>query len=131
MTGWTAMPALFYVGIGGFAGAVLRYLVSGWTQQLWHVAGFPLGTLTVNLLGCLVLGSLAGWSFRTEGISPSIRLFLMVGLLGSFTTFSTFSYETVALFQDGETVLGLVNSLGQVVAGVLLAWLGYSLATAL
>jgi len=96
------MRNIIMVGLGGFTGSVFRYLISGWIQKLSDSPFFPYGTLGVNVLGCLLIGLLGGWADNAELFSPSGRLLLIVGLLGGFTTFSTFSYETMALLRDKE-----------------------------
>ena len=93
-----------WVGAGGFIGAGLRFLVSGWVYQLVPNAGFPWGTLVVNVLGCLVLGLLGGLAEFRGVLSATSRLFLFMGVLGGFTTFSTLAFETVVL-ADGSQVL--------------------------
>ncbi len=114
---------------GGALGATLRYLVGGWVQRwsggkLYGVV-FPWGTITVNLLGCLVIGLLVGL-FETRGqlTSPSARLFLLTGLLGGFTTFSSFSLESLQLFQQEVPALAILNAVGSVVLGLAGVWLG-------
>lgn len=116
------MAKTLMVGGGGFLGANLRYWLGGWIQSR---AGsvFPFGTLAVNVSGSFVLGALLALALR-ENWSPGWRLFLGVGVLGGYTTFSTFSQETVALVGDGSHRLALLYVLGNVVLGVLGAWLG-------
>ncbi len=94
------LKQLLFVGFGGFLGAILRFLVSGWVQRMFS-SSFPYGTLAVNGLGSLLLGFLMGLS---EGniVSPQVRLLVGIGLLGAFTTFSTFSYETLMLLRGGR-----------------------------
>jgi CrcB protein len=111
------MRNIMMVGLGGFAGSVLRYWISGWLQRLCDSPLFPYGTLGVNVLGCLLIGLLGGWADNVELFGPHARLFLLVGLLGGFTTFSTFGYETMALLRDKEllaagTYVGLHLVLG-------------------
>ena len=101
------MRQIIIVGLGGFAGSILRYLVSGWVQRLADSALFPYGTLSVNVLGCLAIGLLGGWADNAELFSPSTRLFLLIGVLGGFTTFSTFGYETMALLRDRRWLGGV------------------------
>lgn len=96
------MRNIVIVGLGGFAGSILRYRVSGWVQRLSGNPLFPYGTLGVNVLGCLAIGLLGGWVENAELLSPSTRLFLLLGVLGGFTTFSTFGYEAMALLRDSE-----------------------------
>lgn len=102
------------VFIGGGLGAVARYLVSGW---LYNVRGshFPYGTLIENIVGCFLIGLLmAGFEERFL-VSPSLRIFLTIGILGGFTTFSTFSYETISMLQDGELYYASLNVIISVV----------------
>ena len=114
---------LLYVGLGGFMGACLRYIVSLGTQKWWGPE-FPYGTMIVNVIGGLLIGLLMELSIGSDLIPPHLRLFLVTGLLGGFTTFSSFGYETVSLLSDGSYLLGAANigltlilSLGGVVAG--------------
>lgn len=121
------MRNILIVGLGGFIGSVLRYLVSGWLQKLAETSIFPYGTLGVNVLGCLVIGLLGGWAENVELFGPSVRLFLLLGLLGGFTTFSTFGYETVALLRDRETVIALGYVGSHLLLGLAAVALGYGL----
>jgi CrcB protein len=95
------MRMIWYVALGGAVGSVLRYLV-GVAVQARSGIDFPLGTLVVNLSGCLLLGFLIRYALGTSAITPEVRAFLTTGLCGGYTTFSTFSYETVSLIQDGD-----------------------------
>ena len=112
------------VGIGGFFGAVSRYGLSGLVHRMLKRPGFPFGTLSVNLLGSLLIGMAMGLVETTEWLTPSLRLLLLIGFLGGFTTFSTFSYETFALFRQGEISLGLLNLGIHLGAGLFAVWLG-------
>ncbi len=103
------MRNLFFVGIGGFFGAVLRYLISGYIQDLSHRIDFPYGTLAVNVVGCFLIGVLSQLVELQFEITAEVRLLLMVGVLGSFTTYSTFSNETITLLQDQRAALALIN----------------------
>lgn len=116
--------AVLLVGLGGFAGSALRYLLGGWVQRVAPVAGFPAGTLAVNLLGCLAIGVLAGLVELRHGLGPSVRLFLLVGLLGGFTTFSSFAWETLELARSAALPLALANVALQVTLGLAAAWAG-------
>ena len=89
------MLLILLVGIGGFFGAVMRYLVTEWFQDIFRASSLPYGTITVNITGCLLIGLLAGLSENRNLLSPETRALLLVGVLGGFTTFSAFSYETV------------------------------------
>jgi len=123
----TTLLNIFWVGIGGFAGSVARYLVSEWAQNLNKELLFPLGTSIANILGCLFIGLLAG-IFQLKGwANPELRLFVFVGILGGFTTFSTFANESFFLIEKGEILLALFNVVGQVTIGLLAVWGGYSI----
>ncbi len=100
---------LFIVGAGGFLGAIARYLLGGAAQR---VSGgtFPLGTLAVNVLGCLLIGVLMYAIENRPLLDPRTRLFAVIGFLGAFTTFSAFGHETIALIRDGEWALALLNA---------------------
>jgi CrcB protein len=121
------MTQLFVVGFGGFIGAIARWGLSGLVQRVAPYS-FPLGTLLVNALGCLILGALMAAAEGREWLSEEGRLFLTIGILGSFTTFSTFGYDTVALFRGGDMPMALANvglnlvvGLAAVLAGAVLA----------
>jgi len=113
------------VGAGGFVGAALRFLVSGWVHTLVPNAGFPWGTLIVNVLGCVVLGFFGGLAELRGVLSTASRLFFFIGVLGGFTTFSTFAYETVLLASGSEAFRAGANVASQVVLGLAAAWFGY------
>lgn len=121
----TYLGQILLVGAGGFIGSALRFIVSSWAQRSAFVAGFPLGTLVVNVLGCLLLGVLGGLAEQRQLLEPGVRLFLAVGVLGGFTTFSTFAFETVALLQDADVGRAVLNILLQVLLGCAAALLGF------
>jgi CrcB protein len=111
---------------GGALGTLARYALSGLSYRYLHPA-FPYGTLIVNLLGSFLIGLLWGW-WETHNLNPGLRLFLFIGLLGSFTTFSTFALESFQLLRDGFIRAGLLNillnnflGLGLVIIGFLAA----------
>jgi len=115
---------VWYVALGGAVGSVARYLV-GLTVQSRSGMEFPVGTLLVNLTGCLLLGFLAGYLLQTSAVSLEIRALLTTGLCGGYTTFSTFSYETVTLIQGSDwrraalyVVLSVLGSLGATIIGL-------------
>ena len=115
---------LFIIGLGGFIGAVLRYLVSNVTQAASGSANFPYGTRCVNLTGCFVIG-LFSLIAETRGmLTVETRLFLFIGILGSFTTFSTFGYETFNLIREGRPLLAGVNASVHLILGLLFVWVG-------
>ncbi|MBD3616576.1 MAG: fluoride efflux transporter CrcB [Gracilimonas sp.] len=115
------------VGSGGFIGAVSRYLLSLFTQSQFSGSAFPYGTLVVNLLGCLLIGLVTGLFELKSWAHPEIRLFIFVGILGGFTTFSTFSHESFLLFENGKLLLSLLNLGIQVIFGLAFVWMGYQL----
>lgn len=92
---------LLYIGIFGGLGCVARFLASDWTYQLVG-RGLPYGTLLVNVVGSFLLGLLMTFGMRSTLLSPELRLGLTVGFMGGFTTFSTFSYETLRLLEEGS-----------------------------
>ena len=119
------LQQLLYVGAGGFIGSALRFLVGGWAQRLAPMGGFPVGTLAVNVIGCLAIGLLGGLADQRQVLDAGQRLFLMVGVLGGFTTFSSFALETLGLTQDGDLFRALLNFLLQLVLGFSAAAAGY------
>lgn len=122
------LQQIIYVGLGGFVGSVLRFLVGGLAQRLAPMGGFPVGTLAVNVLGCLCIGLLGGLADQRQALDAGQRLFLMVGVLGGFTTFSSFALETLGLAQDGALMKAALNCLLQLVAGLAAAVFGYGAA---
>ena len=119
---------VFLVGAGGFAGSVLRYLFSGYVQNVSGSIGFPYGTLAVNLAGCFVIGLLSHLADVRGVFSPDARAFVFIGILGGFTTFSTFGNETMNLLRDGENASAMLNIGGHVVAGLFFVWVGRTIA---
>ena len=109
--------------IGGGIGAFFRYLLSGWIYKVL-VTDFPYGTLAVNVIGCFVIGLFLTMAEDRFLISPSFRIFFAVGVLGGFTTFSTFSFETVGLLKDGAIAIGLLNVGVSIVVGLTATWVG-------
>ncbi|MHB0915667.1 MAG: fluoride efflux transporter CrcB [Thermoleophilia bacterium] len=110
------MTNVLIIGIGGFAGAVSRYAVALWVGQRWG-RSFPLGTLAVNVSGCFLIGLLMTLFLEKYMVSPEWRMFLVVGFLGAYTTFSTFEYETGALLGDGELLWAGLNIILSVAFG--------------
>jgi CrcB protein len=125
------LQQLLLVGSGGFIGSVLRFLVSGWTHRLLPAATLPVGTLAVNLIGCLAIGFLGGLAEFRSLVGPQARLFLMIGVLGGFTTFSTFGHEGLGLLRDQQHYGAVLYIAGHVVLGLSAAWLGLILARSL
>ena len=121
------MYLTFIAGIGGFFGTILRYLLNIFIYQIIDYPGFPYGTLIINLLGCLLIGVIAGFSESRITLTPELRIFFQIGMLGGFTTFSTFGYETFRLLQEGQLFFAILNISFQVVVGILAVWIGYQL----
>ncbi|MDH5642292.1 MAG: fluoride efflux transporter CrcB [Nitrospira sp.] len=122
------MIKLLLIGTGGFIGSILRYLVSGSVQAASHSIAFPYGTLAVNVAGCFLIGFLSELAEIRSFLSSDTRTFLIVGILGGFTTFSAFGNETMSLLRDGERALAMMNVSAQILLGLGAVWLGYSLA---
>ena len=118
-----------WVALGAAFGAPARYLTDRAVQR-WHASPFPFGTLTVNLVGSLVLGVLVG-SADHGGASSDLLLLAGTGFCGAFTTFSTFGFETVRLLEEGSVLEAGLNALGSLVLGVLAAAAGFALAALL
>jgi CrcB protein len=111
------MGQLLAVGMGGFVGAIARYLMANVVQR--QAGGlFPMGTFVVNMVGCLLIGLLFALIEGRQSLSPNVRLFLFIGLLGSFTTFSTLGQETLDLMRTGELRLALWNMVGSAFVGI-------------
>ncbi len=120
------MKKLLLVGTGGFIGSVLRYLVSGWIYGLSQSGvALPYGTMFVNVTGCFLIGLVGGLGEMRQLFSPETRLFVLVGLLGGFTTYSTFSYETLSLARDGQWLAIFLNIFLHLLLGLGAVWLGY------
>lgn len=118
---------LIYLGLFGGMGCVARYMVSGWMYQ-FAGRSLPYGTLVVNVIGSLILGLIMEGSLRSTLLNPEIRLGLAVGFMGGFTTFSTFSYETVRLLEEGSLFAAGANIILNVVLCIIAAVLGIFLA---
>jgi CrcB protein len=117
---------LVLIALGGALGAVARYLFSSAVMRTIPTL-FPAGTFVVNVLGCVVFGLLAGLADERFALGPDLRGFLLIGVLGGFTTFSSFAFESVELLRDGQLAWATLNLGGQVVAGVIGLWVGYVL----
>jgi len=116
------MHLLFLIGIGGFIGAILRYLISGWAQN--GATTFPVGTLTVNVLGSFLLSSILFISEYKGVISDETRIFLTIGLLGAFTTMSTFSYESFRLLESRDFFYLALNIMGTIFLTMFAVYMG-------
>ena len=119
-----SVDTLFFVAIGGSLGSVFRYSLGTWMQTASRSIDFPYGTLAVNLIGCFVIGFLAQLA-ETRGVLTSrSRAFVFIGILGGFTTFSSFGNETINLLRDDEILNALANVGANVIFGLILVWLG-------
>jgi fluoride exporter len=116
--------ALALVAIGGAIGSVSRYLLS---TAVLRMSGslFPVGTFAVNVAGCIVFGAIVGAAEHRVVLAPETRAFLLVGVLGGFTTFSSYAFESFTLMQDGQIAAAAVNIAGQVAAGLFGFWMAY------
>ncbi len=111
------------IGLFGAAGAVARYACSGWALRILGT-GFPYGTLVVNVLGCFLLGLLTRYGQASTAIPDHWRTGLQIGLLGAFTTFSTFGYETLMQLENGDWRGAMLNVAANVLVGLAAVWLG-------
>mgnify|MGYP002632644056 FL=1 len=121
-----SLSKIFAIGLGGFLGAVGRFWLSSLAQR--YSDRFPLGTLSVNLLGSFILGLLATLFLEKVIVGQELRLFLLVGLLGAFTTYSTFSLETLNLVRTGEWLFAGSNILANVLGTLIAVWAGVGIA---
>ena len=122
------MEKALLVGLGGFLGSILRYALGGLIVRSRWGWSFPLETLVINGTGCFVLGLLAGLSESRGIFTGTSRAFLFIGLLGGYTTFSTFGYETFQLLRNGQWNAAALSTFLQVVLGIAAVWLGHALA---
>lgn len=123
------MLQVLLIGCGGFIGTIARYGVATMAYRLLG-ASFPYGTLTVNILGCLLIGFVSIAAEERDMIAHSTRLFLTIGILGGFTTFSSFGYETLTLLRLGNIFPATLYVLASVITGLAAVWLGGLLARA-
>jgi fluoride exporter len=119
------MKIILLIGIGSFIGGISRYLLSLFIQNKF-LSTFPFGTLSVNIIGCLFIGIIFGLSERGN-FTAEWRLFLVTGFLGGFTTFSSFSNETVGMLRDGQMWAAFTYIASSVVIGLLATFVGISL----
>jgi CrcB protein len=116
------MDRLFWICLAGAAGTGARYLIAVWTAQRLGSA-FPYGTLIVNLGGCFVIAALMHAAL-TLGWSPTVRAAITIGFIGGLTTYSSFNYETMRLFEEGAALTAAVNVVGTLLGGLAAGWLG-------
>jgi len=122
------MRSILYVGVGSFMGGICRYLLSTWVYKLLDNPWFPYGTLAVNVVGCLVIGFLAAIAETRSVFTSDVRLFIFVGIIGGFTTFSSFALETFSLAQKNQSLAAVINLGLEVFLGLLAVWIGNLLA---
>ncbi|MDP6064510.1 MAG: fluoride efflux transporter CrcB [SAR202 cluster bacterium] len=122
------MLTLALVGVGGLIGASSRYAVGRWVNDMAGNPAFPYGTLAVNVVGCLLIGVLAGLAATRTILGVDTRAFLIVGVLGGITTYSAFGLETVELIRRGEFFVGLSNVVLQITLGLAAVWVGLKIA---
>ena len=115
---------ILLVGLGGFVGASLRYVSGIIVGRFTTGTSFPYETFVVNMLGCLLIGLLAGFADTRDLFTETSRVFVFTGILGAFTTFSTFSHDTIGLFQDGHPSQALLNLGVQIFLGLIAVWGG-------
>lgn len=121
------MNKLFLVGLGGFVGAVLRHLICESVRPWSDRANFPFGTLLVNMLGCIVLGLLTQIAEDRNVLSCEMRLLIFIGTLGAFTTFATFSSETLFLLRNGNNIPAFINVTAHLAGGLAMLQFGRAL----
>ncbi|ACM20303.1 chromosome condensation membrane protein CrcB, putative [Geotalea daltonii FRC-32] len=121
------MQTVIFIGIFGALGCLCRYYLSGWVYDIVGRA-FPYGTFAVNIIGAFLIGLIMEFSLRSTLVSPQLRVGLTIGFLGGLTTFSTFSYETFRLLEDGELLIASVNVLTSVLVCLVFTWLGIAAA---
>jgi CrcB protein len=112
------------ISLGGILGANSRYLIADWAAQRFG-AGFPYGTFIINISGSFLLGFFMAFLQDRAFVNPSYRLFFATGFCGAYTTFSTFTYESLRLWQDGSFLLAITNLIGSLVVGMLGIFLGF------
>lgn len=124
------MQKVLLIGLAGLAGTLFRYWLSGLVARQYGET-FPWGTLVVNVVGCFLAGALYYLLEERFLVSPTLRSVVLIGLLGGFTTFSSFGLQTFTLLRDGEFALATLNVTLSNFLGLLMVWIGYSLAKAL
>ena len=125
------MNRLLLAGLGGFLGSALRYALGGLLNRIRPGAAFPYETLVINVADCLAIGFLAALSESRGVFGGGTRVFLFIGVLGGFTTYSTFGYETMQLLRDRQIVAALASVLLQVTLGLGAVWAGFCAARAI
>ena len=117
---------ILIVGLGGFIGSAMRYLLNTGIYRLFDYPTFPIGILIVNVLGCLSIGFLSGLAESRELFTSELRLFIFIGFLGGFTTFSSFGYDTFGLVRDSQLGMAFLNVILHMIIGLGAVWVGFS-----
>jgi CrcB protein len=125
------MLRIVLVGVGSLVGGVLRFGLSTWVHRVLDNPWFPYGTLVVNGLGCFLIGFLAALAESRSVFTSEVRLFIFVGILGGFTTFSSFALETLSLARDTQSAAALANIGLQLTLGLVAVWIGNVMAHAM
>ncbi len=120
------MQKTIFIALAGLVGTLLRYWLSGFVARQYGET-FPWGTVAVNLIGCLLTGTLFFLTEERFLISPTVRTVILIGLLGGFTTFSSYGLQTFTLLRDGEFGLAILNVVTSNILGLLMVWVGYVL----
>src|SRR6185437_15961175 len=120
------MQKTIFIALAGLVGTLLRYWLSGFVARQYGET-FPWGTMAVNLIGCLVTGAVFFLTEERFLVSPTVRTVILIGLLGGFTTFSSYGLQTFTLLRDGEFGLAILNVVTSNVLGLLMVWIGYVL----
>ena len=118
------MRNLFYIFIGGGLGSVMRFLVSNYTQKLWNINTFPVGTFVVNMIGCFFIGIFSAYFLKVDNY---LKFLLITGFCGGFTTFSTFSAENISLWENGNYAILILYILLSVIVGFGAVFLGFNI----
>ena len=126
MLGSILMSRTLLVGIAGLAGTLLRYWLSGFVARRYGET-FPVGTMVINVLGCLLAGAIFNLTEERFLMNPTLRTVILIGFLGGFTTFSSYGLQTFTLLRDGEFGLATLNVAVSNVLGLFMVWLGYGL----
>jgi CrcB protein len=121
------MINVLLAGFGGLIGSMLRYLINNWVYSLTDYPQFPYGVLIINIIGCLLIGFLSGLAETRDAFTPEVRIFIFIGILGGFTTFSSFGYDTFNLLRDGQFFYAAINVCVQVFVGLGAVWGGYTI----
>ncbi|MBM7558517.1 fluoride efflux transporter CrcB [Marinitoga litoralis] len=119
--------SLIYIGLGGFFGAIFRYIVSKYINTSFPLSNMPYGTLVINIIGAFILSFLMSLSIYKLEIPKNFMLFFATGFIGSFTTFSTLMYETIILSEESFNLYSLIYLTLSIMLGLLFSFIGYSL----